>query len=240
MPSSHVFYYRCPYHRLRNVLTMAVSFDKEDDVYQLSLSYPYSYSRLKNRLNFYQILTSKCNEGSQYKLSSSSIFTSSSSSSSFSSSPSGVMNRRSNMATGRANFSSKHNSSFAASGKQQQRHQLTSPSSPLARSTRGNENINSSKRAKIINWLKNGGGNDEDTGICFRRDCLSMRSLVSVAFAYFSLAPCSSCSRSSCSSSSCLLFLWPLFSWLLLLLLLLLLAQFKIGGNILFKYIDLI
>lgn len=62
----HVFYYRCPYHRLRFVLSICLAFAKEEDVYQVALSYPYSYTRMKERLNFYEILTSKCNEGREY------------------------------------------------------------------------------------------------------------------------------------------------------------------------------
>ena len=66
IPSENVFYYRCPYHRLRFVLTLALAFDNEEDVYQLALSYPYTYTRLKERLNFYEVLTAKSNEGRSY------------------------------------------------------------------------------------------------------------------------------------------------------------------------------
>ena len=173
MPSCNVFYYRCPYHRLRHVLTMAVSFDKEDDVYQLALSYPYSYSRLKNRLNFYQILTSKCNEGSQYK------FSNSSSSSSTS------------VSVGRvgANTSSVRKFPIGARNRIHSRHQQHPLQQQIFKQgikRSGNENIHLVK-GKVISSVKS----NEDTGICFRRDRLSMRSLVSVwYFAFvFSLYP---------------------------------------------------
>ena len=62
----HVFYFRCPYHRLRFVLSICLAFAREQDVYQVALTYPYSYSRVEERLNFYEILTAKCNEGREY------------------------------------------------------------------------------------------------------------------------------------------------------------------------------
>lgn len=66
LPVDHVFYYRCPYHRLRFVLSICLAFAREEDVYQVALTYPYSYTRTQERLNFYEILTSKSNEGREY------------------------------------------------------------------------------------------------------------------------------------------------------------------------------
>ncbi|XP_042863783.1 cytosolic carboxypeptidase 6-like [Penaeus japonicus] len=47
MPSENVYYYRSPQHRDNYVLSFAICFDKELDVYQFALTYPYSYSRLR-------------------------------------------------------------------------------------------------------------------------------------------------------------------------------------------------
>ncbi|XP_047468543.1 uncharacterized protein LOC125024822, partial [Penaeus chinensis] len=47
MPSENAYYYRSPQHRDNYVLSFAICFDKELDVYQFALTYPYSYSRLR-------------------------------------------------------------------------------------------------------------------------------------------------------------------------------------------------
>ncbi|KAL3868699.1 hypothetical protein ACJMK2_041476 [Sinanodonta woodiana] len=51
VPAKNVYYYRCPDHRKNYVMSFAFCFDKEDDVYQFSYCYPYSYSRLQNYLD---------------------------------------------------------------------------------------------------------------------------------------------------------------------------------------------
>ncbi|KAG8199365.1 hypothetical protein JTE90_011825 [Oedothorax gibbosus] len=50
IPSKCVFYYRCPEHANRYVLSIVFAFDKEEDVYHFAFSYPYSYSRLQKYL----------------------------------------------------------------------------------------------------------------------------------------------------------------------------------------------
>ncbi|GIY99589.1 hypothetical protein CEXT_469941 [Caerostris extrusa] len=45
--SNCVFYYRCPEHNNRYVLSIVFVFDKEEDVYHFAFSYPYSYTRLQ-------------------------------------------------------------------------------------------------------------------------------------------------------------------------------------------------
>lgn len=45
MPGKHVYYYRSPEHGNHYVLSFAFGFDREEDVYQFALSFPYSYSR---------------------------------------------------------------------------------------------------------------------------------------------------------------------------------------------------
>lgn len=40
-----VYYYRSPQHQNHYVLSFAFSFDREEDMYQFALTYPYSYSR---------------------------------------------------------------------------------------------------------------------------------------------------------------------------------------------------
>ncbi|GFU87104.1 hypothetical protein TNCV_430081 [Trichonephila clavipes] len=47
IPSNCVFYYRCPEHANRYVLSIVFAFDKEEDVYHFAFSYPYSYTRLQ-------------------------------------------------------------------------------------------------------------------------------------------------------------------------------------------------
>ncbi|CAB3361445.1 Hypothetical predicted protein [Cloeon dipterum] len=45
MPGTHVYYYRSPEHQNHYVLSFAFGFDREEDVYQFALCFPYSYSR---------------------------------------------------------------------------------------------------------------------------------------------------------------------------------------------------
>ncbi|XP_059468495.1 cytosolic carboxypeptidase 6 [Neocloeon triangulifer] len=45
MSSKHVYYYRSPEHHNHFILSFAFGFDREEDVYQFALSFPYSYSR---------------------------------------------------------------------------------------------------------------------------------------------------------------------------------------------------
>lgn len=210
MSTSNVFYYRCPYHRLRLVLTMALSFDIEDDIYQLALSYPYSYSRYKSRLNFYQVLTSKTNERSSYK------YLSHTQRINQNSRRSNIVKRRSVAASTTSAVASKSASAvqFASGAKtfrtivNQRRQAQVKDSSgrnnndnddeddddEFQRQLSSNSSINEnnihqvkrvqqqeqSKRVKTLPSVKI----EEDTGICFRRDRLSMRSLVSVAYVF--------------------------------------------------------
>lgn len=51
LPKEHVFYYKSPIHKNHHVLSFAFFFDREDDVYQFALNYPYSYSRLQAYLS---------------------------------------------------------------------------------------------------------------------------------------------------------------------------------------------
>jgi len=46
-----VFYYRSAQHQNHYVLSFAFSFDREDDMYQFTLTYPYSYSRYLGHLD---------------------------------------------------------------------------------------------------------------------------------------------------------------------------------------------
>ncbi|XP_065563760.1 cytosolic carboxypeptidase 6-like isoform X2 [Artemia franciscana] len=48
---SQVFYRRSPEHDNGYVLSMAFAFDREEDVYQFALSFPYTYSRLQSYLD---------------------------------------------------------------------------------------------------------------------------------------------------------------------------------------------
>lgn len=43
-----------------------LAFETEEDVYQIALSYPYTYSRLKERLTFLDVLTSRFQESDYY------------------------------------------------------------------------------------------------------------------------------------------------------------------------------
>lgn len=56
IPAKNVFYYRCPEHKKNYVMSFVFCFDHEDDVYQFSYSFPYSYTKLQNYL---QILDSR-------------------------------------------------------------------------------------------------------------------------------------------------------------------------------------
>lgn len=51
LPKEHVFYYKSPIHKNHHVLSFAFFFDREDDIYQFALNYPYSYSRLQSYLS---------------------------------------------------------------------------------------------------------------------------------------------------------------------------------------------
>ncbi|XP_035781923.1 LOW QUALITY PROTEIN: cytosolic carboxypeptidase 6-like [Anopheles albimanus] len=46
-----VFYYKSPVHQNHYVLSFAFGFDKEDEVYQFALTFPYSYSKMQAYLN---------------------------------------------------------------------------------------------------------------------------------------------------------------------------------------------
>lgn len=50
LPKTHVFYYKSPVHQNHYVLSFSFAFDREDEVYQFSLSFPYSYSRMQSYL----------------------------------------------------------------------------------------------------------------------------------------------------------------------------------------------
>ncbi|RMZ93773.1 Cytosolic carboxypeptidase 6 [Brachionus plicatilis] len=50
IPAKNVFYYRCPEHKRNYVMSFVFCFDVEDDVYQFSYSFPYSYTKLQNYL----------------------------------------------------------------------------------------------------------------------------------------------------------------------------------------------
>ncbi|KAL6266793.1 hypothetical protein P5V15_003625 [Pogonomyrmex californicus] len=45
IPREQVFYYKSAQHQNHYVLSFAFAFDREDDVYQFALTYPYSYTR---------------------------------------------------------------------------------------------------------------------------------------------------------------------------------------------------
>ncbi|XP_058823902.1 cytosolic carboxypeptidase 6 [Topomyia yanbarensis] len=51
LPRCEVFYYKSAVHQNHYVLSFAFGFDKEDEVYQFALTYPYSYSKLQAYLN---------------------------------------------------------------------------------------------------------------------------------------------------------------------------------------------
>ncbi|XP_063709238.1 cytosolic carboxypeptidase 6 [Culicoides brevitarsis] len=56
IPRENVFYYRSAAHQGHYVLSFAFAFDKEDEIYQFALGYPYSYSKLQTYL---QVLEQK-------------------------------------------------------------------------------------------------------------------------------------------------------------------------------------
>ncbi|CAD6204805.1 GSCOCG00002990001-RA-CDS [Cotesia congregata] len=68
IPRRQVYYYKSPQHQNHHVLTFAFNFDREDDVYQFSLSYPYSYSRYLGHLDN---LCTKCSSVKRETLASS-------------------------------------------------------------------------------------------------------------------------------------------------------------------------
>jgi hypothetical protein len=47
MPTTQVFYHQSPHHGDRYILSLALNFDVEEDVYQVALTYPYSFSKLQ-------------------------------------------------------------------------------------------------------------------------------------------------------------------------------------------------
>ncbi|XP_050077969.1 cytosolic carboxypeptidase 6 [Anopheles maculipalpis] len=51
LPRCEVFYYKSPVHQNHYVLSFAFGFDKEDEVYQFALTFPYSYSKMQAYLN---------------------------------------------------------------------------------------------------------------------------------------------------------------------------------------------
>lgn len=51
MPTTQVFYHQSPHHGDRYVLSLALNFDVEEDVYQIALTYPYSFSKLQSYLD---------------------------------------------------------------------------------------------------------------------------------------------------------------------------------------------
>lgn len=50
IPKEHVFWYKSPAHQGHYVLSFAFCFDKEDEIYQFALGFPYSYSKLQSYL----------------------------------------------------------------------------------------------------------------------------------------------------------------------------------------------
>ncbi len=47
MPTTQVFYHQSPHHGDRYILSLALNFDVEEDVYQIALTFPYSFSKLQ-------------------------------------------------------------------------------------------------------------------------------------------------------------------------------------------------
>ncbi|KAJ1481230.1 hypothetical protein T484DRAFT_1656857, partial [Baffinella frigidus] len=50
IPMRNTFYYKCPRHEMRYVLSFVFEFDNEDDTYFFAYSYPYTYSQLQRYL----------------------------------------------------------------------------------------------------------------------------------------------------------------------------------------------
>lgn len=50
LPREHVFWWSSKAHQSHYVLSFAFCFDKEDEIYQFALGFPYSYSRLQSYL----------------------------------------------------------------------------------------------------------------------------------------------------------------------------------------------
>ena len=51
IPRKQVFFYKSAQHQNHHVLSFAFCFDREDEVYQFSVTYPYSYSRYLGHLD---------------------------------------------------------------------------------------------------------------------------------------------------------------------------------------------
>lgn len=51
LPRNQVFYYKSAQHQDHFVLSFAFAFDREDEVYQFALTYPYSYTRCMAHLD---------------------------------------------------------------------------------------------------------------------------------------------------------------------------------------------
>ncbi|XP_046745556.1 cytosolic carboxypeptidase 6 [Diprion similis] len=64
IPKRQVFYYKSVQHQNHHILSIAFAFDREDDVYQFVLTYPYSYTRYLNHL---ENLCTKCTNASVVK-----------------------------------------------------------------------------------------------------------------------------------------------------------------------------
>ena len=47
LPARNVYYHRSTEHRNHYILSFAFAFDREEDVYQFSVCFPFSYSRLQ-------------------------------------------------------------------------------------------------------------------------------------------------------------------------------------------------
>ncbi|XP_045511088.1 cytosolic carboxypeptidase 6-like [Colias croceus] len=54
IPRRLIFYHRSIVHRGRKILTLAFGFDREEDIYQFSAGYPYSYSKLQKHLSIWE------------------------------------------------------------------------------------------------------------------------------------------------------------------------------------------
>ena len=51
LQKKYVFYYKSPRHNNYHVLSFAFNFDREDELYQFALSFPYSYTRHMGHLD---------------------------------------------------------------------------------------------------------------------------------------------------------------------------------------------
>ncbi|XP_043281391.1 cytosolic carboxypeptidase 6 isoform X2 [Venturia canescens] len=68
IPRRQVFYYKSAQHQNHHVLSFAFNFDREEDVYQFALTYPYSYTRYLGHLDN---LCAKCSSVKRETLASS-------------------------------------------------------------------------------------------------------------------------------------------------------------------------